>query len=216
MSGKQKESMSALMDGEASEIEIHRMLRDPDMTEELKQSFFTFQYIRQVIRSPSGGRVALDVERHGALFERISAAVADEEGYDMATPNERRWMKPVAGFAVAASLLVAIGVGVNLNPGSDSGVVAGQPHPGQPANSTSVAIATQPVSTVVARPGVENGLTPELTSELVAELPDLSRLPELKELDQENLKLLREYLNRHDRARLGSDQQLVTYPKPGR
>lgn len=207
--------MSALMDGEASEIEIHRMLRDPDTTEKLKQSFFTFQSIRQVIRSPSGGQVALDVERHSVLFDRISAAVADEEGYDLVTPNERRWTKPVAGFAVAASLLVAIGVGVNLNSGTDPGVVAGQPRSGQPANGTSVAIATQPVSTVVARRGVENSLAPELASERSSEMPDLSQLPELKELEQKNLELLREYLNRHDRARLGSDQQLVTYPKPG-
>lgn len=205
MSGQQNESISALMDGEASEIEIHRLLRDLEKTEAMKRRFFTFQSIRQVIRSPSSGQVSLDVERHMVLFNRISAAVSEEPCHDLAASVKRRWTRPVAGFAVAASLLVAIGVGVNLNQEQVAGTVADQQPALQP-DSRSPAVNTRPVSTAVAGADTPSGLAPGVPSDLY----------QLKELDEANLKVLREYLNRHDRARLGSDQQLVTYPKPAR
>lgn len=205
MSGQQNESISALMDGEASEIEIHRLLRDLEKTEAMKRRFFTFQSIRQVIRSPSSGQVSLDVERHMVLFNRISAAVSEEPCHDLAAPVKRRWTRPVAGFAVAASLLVAIGVGVNLSQEQVAGTVADQQPALQP-DSRSPAVNTRPVSTAVAGADTPSGLAPGVPSDLY----------QLKEPDEANLKVLREYLNRHDRARLGSDQQLVTYPKPAR
>ena len=66
------------------------------------------------------------------------------------------------------------------------------------------AIRTQTVSTGTA----------QLASELAAAAQDGELESELRELDDENLQRLREYLNQHDRvSRLKGREQLVTYPK---
>jgi sigma-E factor negative regulatory protein RseA len=210
-SGQSREFISALIDDEASEIEIHRLLRDlgaeKSQNDDLKKSFFAFQQVSQVIKQPVDAPAGLSVEQHVALFDRISAAVADEDSYDISVRRSRSWAKPVAGFAVAASLMVAVGVAVITddgmsNPGALTDVTSpasSQQHsPGQSPMQTQ-AVSTASTQTALA---AENELQPEL-----------------RELDEDKQRRLREYLNQHDRmSRLNgqSREQMVKYPQSNR
>ena len=110
-----KESISVLVDEEISEIELHRLLRQFGEDGSLRQSLISFQQIRAVIR----GEHHLPASRHLELHDRISAAIAaDTTGFGASTPisTSRNWYKPAAGFAVAASLVVAVAIGMNQQP----------------------------------------------------------------------------------------------------
>lgn len=108
---KLKETMSAYIDGEASEIEVHRLLRELDSEKDLKKSFLAFQHIRNVVSTNES--VALDLDQHTALFERISDAVQKEAEHTAGSRGGFAWQKPAIGFAIAASLVAAVFMGVN-------------------------------------------------------------------------------------------------------
>ena len=183
VSGKLKESVSALIDDEASEIEVHRLLRNLDSEQDLKKTFFIYQQIRSVLRNPSDkGQRIPGVDQQMKLFQRIRDAIDEEETFTIDSPSHRHWLKPVAGLAVAATLLMT--VGIVFNNGTEP----------LPDNiSTNTPTIAQNVDTQPVEPG-----------------------PELRELDEEKQKLLREYLNEHDRmTRLKGNTHLVNYP-PGK
>ena len=114
MTDTKKESLSALIDGEASEIEVHRLVREYGDDASLRSSWATFQQVRSVVRNDCAG---LTPAQHIELHQRISAAIETEELYDsgpLAVPARSKRMPAVAAsVAVAASLVVAVFVGVN-------------------------------------------------------------------------------------------------------
>ena len=136
-----KETISAFIDEEAGEIESHRMLRE--LTREagqreqgLKKSLLLFLHIRSVV-SKNERAARMSIVQHENLFQRISDAVDNEENYgDQSVPIA--WQKPAIGFAIAASLVVAITIAMN---NLDSG------EPVEVAGSK----ATMPVTTVTNR-----------------------------------------------------------------
>lgn len=179
-----RELLSAMMDGEASEIEVHRLLRQIGQDDSLKKSWLAWHHIRSVVQSRQAG---MDVDQHLALHNRISSTIADEESFALQAPRQARsYTRPVAGFAIAASLVMAFFLGANL-PGTVT-----TPEQ-QVAQESARVIAPQSVSLAQAEP---------------AELDD-----ELTQLDKEDQDRLRAYLMEHDRmARLKSNTSLVTYP----
>ena len=70
------ESLSALIDGEASEIEVHRLVREFRSDESLTSSWAMYQQIGSAIRADSG---AVSVEHHRELFIRITDAIESED-----------------------------------------------------------------------------------------------------------------------------------------
>ena len=156
-----------------------------------------YQEIRQTI---TGRGARLSIDQHVALSQRISAAIEQEEIHSVEQKTRRGWQKPVAGLAVAASLVVAIGVGVKTQDESTL-VSSGQIPITSSADATRV-VSTTPVET--------------LSSAIVpgADEPD----QELRELDEDKQRMLRAYLNQHDRmTRLkGQVPQMVNNPRPAR
>lgn len=199
MTEQLKQSISALLDEEISEIEVHRLLREFDSdssakTAELKSTWIRFQQIRAV----SQGHHHLSETQHISLHDKISAAIAEEDHHEWSGKSQSNWQKPAAGLAVAASLVVAVFLGVNTqqqtNPGND--LVTSSP------TQTTGVIDTQPVST-----GSVN------SEEIVAFNEDDL---ELRELDAVKQQQLREYLMRHDRmSQLNRRTQTVTFPANG-
>jgi len=124
---KTKETLSALIDGEASEIEVHRLLRQLAADDSLRPSWINYLQVRAVVR----GEKVIDTGRHLDLYRRISAAIVDEEDYALAPADPsipmRRFYKPAAALAVAASLVVAVFVGMNLAPGTGDEVAVSRP-----------------------------------------------------------------------------------------
>ena len=127
MADNTKESLSAWLDGEASEIEVHRLLRQVELDAGLKSNWVAYQQIRSVIRQEQ----RLSAHEHLQLNLRIKAAIeaeppfADEFGKEQGSKAVKLY-KPVAGLAVAASLVAAIFLGVQSTQLVDSGTTNGK------------------------------------------------------------------------------------------
>jgi sigma-E factor negative regulatory protein RseA len=192
-----KESLSALIDGEASEIEIHRLVREFRSDESLTRSWAIYQQIRTSLRS--SGEAQLTPGHHESLFNRISEAVhAEEDVHDHVSTVNRSSKKVVfGGLALAASLVVAVFVGVQT---------ATAPGGGQ-----DVALNES-----IAGAGAGAGVESPVDVQRVAFQPDIQdTTSELVELDEEKQRRLRAYLNQHDRmSRMDNNNQLVNYQKP--
>ena len=190
-SEQMKETLSAWIDGEASEIEAHRLLRSLESDDGLKDLGLYYQQIKAVARRQN----ALSLEKHLDLNARISSAIRAEafEG-DGTDRGAQPWTqnKRYASFAVAASLTLAVLAGVQLQ--STNETTAG-PSIAQPA--TVPAPSTQFVSQPGAQPA-QAELEPS----------------ELRELDEEKQRRLKEYLDKHDRSKTDQNARLVNAP-PG-
>ncbi len=196
MTEKSKESVSALLDEEISEIELHRLLREYTDNQSIRESLISYQQIRAVVN----GEHRLTTRQHLELHQRITSAVDDEEGTSVApvdTKTPGQWHKPAAGFAVAASLFVAVIVGVNT--------------PQQIADSQS---ATGETTNSVTDTRILTDSEQNLARESYVTSPDERQL-QLRELDEEKQRRLREYLNQHDRmTRMNPrDTQTVIYDR---
>ena len=217
MTDTNKESLSALIDGETSEIEVHKLLRhvksiegeagsiSPE-TEDLHRSWARYQEIRSVI-GPAGSRAdghsRMAASQHLALRLRISEAIEAEETHKLEgvsslvglTPRTAmvKYRAPAAGLAIAASLVVAIFVGLSPLEQETGNVDAIATID---ASADQQPVSVQTVSTTRSTAEV-NTLEQQLLSSgedgmLVDDL-------ELKELNEEQRRQMRAYLQLHDR-----------------
>lgn len=183
-----KESLSALIDGEASELEVHRLVREFRQDASLSVSWARYQHIRTTIQSTgTAPRQSLGPADHESLFTRISDAIAEEEthSHQPTAAATASGGKIIAGsLALAASLVVAVFIGVQ-----------------QPEEAA-------PSSLVDTSPLIQGPVTVQPVSTALTEAPT----QELVELDEEKQRLLRNYLNQHDRmARMNDSRHLVNY-----
>lgn len=99
MNDKLNERLSALMDGEDADTEGMISLMQQD--QELRQRWMRYHMIRDALHNQLPQQLALN------LAEQVSDALADEPA--ILAPQSRRrisqvWMKPAAGFALAATI----------------------------------------------------------------------------------------------------------------
>lgn len=230
MTDNLRESVSALLDDEVSEIEVHRILRNLEKDPKIKSSFINFQQIRAVIRRDG----MLSNQDHLTLHKLIGEAIHQEPaisdsmnmagGFRLTGWNASRYTKPVAGFAIAASLVLAVFVGFQVQTGLDQGhgLVSEpgdlvEPNGRNPTMVNSTNVNSTNVNSNRVKPDFTQ---PVLTDYAVGNLSDNSSSLEdpqddLVELDAEKQKLIRKYLRRHDRmTRLNSDVKVVTFDNP--
>jgi sigma-E factor negative regulatory protein RseA len=112
------ESLSALMDNEASELELQRLLKALDADPEVKTTWSRYQV------ASAGLKGKLPVMASSDFAARVSAAIDSEETYSTVTPAQpavatgnviampMRWWQQVGRAAVAASVAGALIVGV--------------------------------------------------------------------------------------------------------
>lgn len=117
------ESLSALMDNQASELELQRLLKAVEVDPELKSTWSRYQI------ASAGLKKDLPVMASGDFAARISAAIDSEETYSLQpqittrTDSEQatsgnviamplRWWQQAGRVAVAASVAGALVVGV--------------------------------------------------------------------------------------------------------
>tara|TARA_R110000822_G_scaffold2089_15_gene10073 strand:- start:1302 stop:1922 length:621 start_codon:yes stop_codon:yes gene_type:complete len=132
-----QESISALMDNEADELEIRRVLQASESDPALRSTWDRYQMARSIMhKEPWQPKVDLSAG--------ISALIADEAVPVAVESKSPRVWRNLSRLAVAASVTLAVLVGVNMfnQDGSpaESGMVADLP----PAASSPVAVA--PVS----------------------------------------------------------------------
>lgn len=106
------ESLSALMDGEASEIEVRQILKslgDDSSDKELLSKWERFQLIRSAMR----GELAYQEPLHVAA--NISEAIANEPDLKSSEQIKSSVWPNLGRFAVAASVAAALVVGVQFS-----------------------------------------------------------------------------------------------------
>ncbi len=95
-----KEPISALMDGELSEFELHRVLKESAGDPQVSEKFRRYQLQRSALQDADNRYLGLDIS------QQVAAAVADESG---PTVSEwPRWLKPAASLALAASVAAVV------------------------------------------------------------------------------------------------------------
>ncbi|WP_028240503.1 RseA family anti-sigma factor [Stutzerimonas azotifigens] len=107
------ESLSAVMDNEADELELRRVLADSGETE-LRSTWSRYQIARAAMHKEL-------IEPRLDIAAAVSAAIADEAAPVKPAEHKRSVWQNVGRIAVAASVTVAVLAGVRLyNGGADS------------------------------------------------------------------------------------------------
>jgi sigma-E factor negative regulatory protein RseA len=102
MTEKLRESLSAIMDNEADELELQRVLKHISEDTELRQAWIRYNAARSVLSGQEVCDLRLDVST------RVASAIAAEAG----RPSLRqRLARPLASFAVAASVAATVVIG---------------------------------------------------------------------------------------------------------
>lgn len=102
-----KESLSALMDNEADELEVRRVLKACGDDSSLRSDWARYQTARALMhKEPWQGKIDLSAG--------IAAAIANDPVPTLAAAKTSRIWQSVGRLAVAASVTVAVLVGVNM------------------------------------------------------------------------------------------------------
>ena len=146
------ESLSALMDGEASELEVQRVLKASAASPEVGERWSRYQLAASVMRREEVAPVGI------GLAESISAAIAQEEplfqsggaGAEAPAANDHGWRRVLSRGAVAATVAFAAILGVQQisSPQPGTELVADADRAAQP----SVQSAPEPSGFYVAAP----------------------------------------------------------------
>ena len=188
-----KSSWSAFIDGELSELEELRLIRESDLAG-MASSVYRWSELRNKLTAQQG-QPSLSIDEQVMLNQRIMAAL-DEEGEWVAKDSTRA--RSLWPMAAAASLVVAVAVGLLIQ--STSNVLV---DPEQVVSST-------PASGIEGQNAeARSALVPNAVMPLVA-----NSETELKALDEETQARLRQYLEEHDRSvgRRANQSQFVTFP----
>ena len=108
MSERLRESLSAVMDGEANELELERILSRIAKDDELRQTWVRYSAVRSVNEGGHIANLSLDVSQGVA-----AAILRDSDGPALNKPAgmAQRLLKPLASFAVAASVAATVVIG---------------------------------------------------------------------------------------------------------
>jgi len=104
-----KESLSALLDNEAQELETRRVLNEMDKDAELKSTWQNYQMIGDLMRN----EVSSPMDLTDAINQQIDGQEAMPEG-QMTESTSKSWMRPFTSVAVAASVTLAVLLGVQM------------------------------------------------------------------------------------------------------
>ena len=102
MNEQLRESLSALMDDSANELELERILKNVD-NDELRGTWVRYHAARSALSGQSLQHMQLDISAS------VREAVLKESAPSEPTVSRlQQWMKPVASLAVAASVTISI------------------------------------------------------------------------------------------------------------
>lgn len=120
---KLQESLSALMDNEASELELHRLLKATESDDQIRESWKNYHLAASALRGDTPGVAPVDLSR------QISAAIADEPEHRVGKPQSglgRIW-QAAGRMAVAASVAGAVVIGAQQYLATEAPMVAQAP-----------------------------------------------------------------------------------------
>jgi len=119
MTDRNKESLSALMDGEADELEIRRVLNQLEKDDELTESWKNYHLVGSLMRDESIDRIDLTQGINSALDGEgvfnpvpVTSDSQVDSALDKVSASRAQWYKPLTSIAVAASVTFAVLIGV--------------------------------------------------------------------------------------------------------
>lgn len=188
-----KSSWSAFIDGELTELEELRLIRESDLAG-MALSVYRWSEARNKLAAQQD-QPLLSVDEQVILNQRIVAAL-DEEGELVARDTARA--RSLWPMAAAASLVFAVAVGLFIQ------------------STFNVQVDPEQVASSASASGIEGqnaGARPALVHNAVKPMVASSETKS-KALDEETQARLRQYLEEHDRSvgRRANQQQLVTFP----
>ncbi|MDB6061082.1 MAG: hypothetical protein JWM78_1185 [Verrucomicrobiaceae bacterium] len=192
MNEKLRESVSALVDGEADDLELRRLLASADSSE-LRTAWRDYHLQRD---SLSG----VDMQfAHIDLSLGIQAALAGEESTSVAVVGSR-WWRPLASIAVAASVATVVAIGArSFSTDSNNSATLAQVSASPTANRVYPAQISPSIGNVA--------VSAQLTTPLYAQ-------PVALNADQLAEQRLQQYLLRHtERASLNNGQGVISFAK---
>ncbi|MFT4519012.1 MAG: sigma-E factor negative regulatory protein RseA [Halioglobus sp.] len=107
MNENMRESLSALMDDEANELELERILASASKDPELRAAWARYHQSRDAVAGQPVAHGELDISR------QVLAAISGspEGGLTARAKFRQRVLRPVASFAVAASVAATVVIG---------------------------------------------------------------------------------------------------------
>ena len=108
MSEKMRESLSALLDGEANELELERVLSQIADDDDLRQTWIRYNVARSAVAGHQFTHTELDVS------SQVRLALAEQPASVSAGAREsikQRFLRPVTSLAVAASVAATVVIG---------------------------------------------------------------------------------------------------------
>lgn len=127
MSDQIREQMSALLDGELPQGEIGLLLRRMERDAALRRAYASYVLTGELLRSPGG------MTASPGFAARVNAALEQDSPMAETAPvpkqqrSARRWLRPVAGVAVAAGAALAAVLLVRPDSGGGSALLANTP-----------------------------------------------------------------------------------------
>jgi len=103
MTERLRESLSAMLDDEANELEFQRVYKALEDDAGLRQVWQRYHVARSALENHGASHLHLDIS------DRVRAAI-EAPGYASQTVGQRLW-RPLASFAVAASVAATVVIG---------------------------------------------------------------------------------------------------------
>lgn len=107
MTERMRESISALLDDEANELELERVLSQIAEDDDLRQTWVRYNTVRSTVTGHQLAHLNVDISA------RVREAIHEQPGSAVPVPASlgQRFLRPVASFAVAASVAAAVVIG---------------------------------------------------------------------------------------------------------
>lgn len=194
-----RESVSALMDGEAEELELRRVLAGEN-ADAVNVSWQRYHQVRDTLR----GHQEVAAFRHMDISQQVRAAIAAEP----VVGETRRvsWLRPLAGFAVAASVAAGLVVSVQSTQQTLPGAVP------EVENTVVASNRAYPVAGNSMQAAV--GSAPRAVVNYSGQQLPVAALATQSAANQEAQQHLEKYLLRHtENAALNTGQGVMTFAR---
>jgi sigma-E factor negative regulatory protein RseA len=137
MNERMRESLSALIDDEANELELERVLGQIADDDDLRQTWTRYNNARDAVSGQQLGHSNLDVSK------RVQAALGGSNAQDLRSSGSftQRMVRPLTSLAVAASVAATVVIGgqqlaqLGVDPHGGKGIVATRASPVGMVNS---------------------------------------------------------------------------------
>jgi len=109
MNDKERETLSAMMDGEVSEFELHQVLKNTEQSGEIRDTWSRYHSVSAVLRRERASGF------DNRLADQVKVALEQEHVHKAGSKGMlAHLMRPLSGVAVAASVAFAVILGVQF------------------------------------------------------------------------------------------------------